>query len=91
MSSGTSRHALGDLIGRKIHRGHDGLRRFFAELREVWDQIEWEIQDLIDAGEHVILVAKQRSRGRTSGAEVTGSAVGVWTLDNGKVVRVVWF
>jgi ketosteroid isomerase-like protein len=86
-----TRHPFGDLIGGTIYRGHDGLRTFFSDMTEVWGSVEWAIEDVIDAGEHVVLVANQRVRGRTSGAQVEGSAVGVWTIRMGKVVRVVWF
>jgi ketosteroid isomerase-like protein len=86
-----SRHPYGHLIGGRVYRGHEGLRSFFGELHDAWESVEWDLVDLFDAGEHVILVVNQRARGRTSGAEVSGSAVGVWTFRKGKVVRVVWF
>ena len=86
-----SRHPYGALIGGTVYRGHEGLRRFFREMREAWQGVEWDLEQVFDAGEHVILVVNQRSRGRTSGAETEGSALGVWTIRQGKVVRVVWF
>jgi ketosteroid isomerase-like protein len=86
-----TRHPLSNLIGEGIHRGHDGLRAFFRELSGVWESIDWELEDVIDAGNHVVTVVKQRGRGRMSGAEVEGYAIGVWTIDKGKVTRAVWF
>ncbi len=86
-----TRHPFGDLIGGVVYRGHDGLRSFFGDMHEVWENVEWDLEDLFDAGEHVVVVAKHHGRGRTSGVETEGSAVGVWTVRNGKVVRVVWF
>jgi hypothetical protein len=86
-----TRHAYGSMIGGRVYRGHEGLRAFFGDLLDVWESVGWDLEDLIDAGEHVILVANQRARGRTSGADVKGTAVGVWTIRQGKVVRVVWF
>lgn len=86
-----TRHPYGALIGGKIYRGHAGLRSFFSEMRDAWERVEWDLEDLFDAGEHVILMVNQRVRGRTSGVETEGSAVGVWTIHKGKVVRVVWF
>ena len=74
-----------------VHRGHDGLRRFFREWREAWVSDEYEYDELIDAGDAVISIATQRDRGRTSGVAMERMLVGVWTVRDGKIVRVVWF
>jgi len=73
------------------YRGHDGLRRFFREWHEAWKEIEYDYEELIDAGECVISVVTRRARGRVSGAVVERLFALVWTLREGKVVRVVWF
>jgi uncharacterized protein len=86
-----TRHSFGDFLGGTVYRGHDGLRSFFGEMHDAWEGVEWDLKQVFDAGEHVVLVVNQRVRGRTSGAQTEGSAVGVWTVRNGKVVRVVWF
>jgi ketosteroid isomerase-like protein len=74
-----------------VYHGHAGLRRFFREWHEAWESIEYDFDELIDAGEHVISVVTRRGRGRASGAEVELHVALVWTLREGKVVRVVWF
>jgi ketosteroid isomerase-like protein len=73
-------------------RGHEELRRFFRQYFDMWETFEDDLQELIDAGDYVISVVTSRGRGRASGVEVewTGNS-GVWTIRNGKVVRVVWF
>ena len=73
-------------------RGHEGLRSFFRRYYEMWEAFEDDVQELIDAGDQVISVVNSRGRGRASGLDVewAGNA-GVWTLREGKVVRVVWF
>jgi ketosteroid isomerase-like protein len=91
MSSGISLDIRWTHDRGRVYRGHEGIRDFFRESNEAWENVEWDLEDLIDAGEHVIVLVTQRGRGLTSGAEVAGSAVGVWTIRNGKVVRVVWF
>jgi ketosteroid isomerase-like protein len=89
----TSRAALGDLMGRRVYRGHEGLRVFFREYREAWEKIEDACKELIDAGDdRVISVVNVRARGRASGVEVElKQQAGVWTIRDGKIVRVVWF
>jgi ketosteroid isomerase-like protein len=75
-----------------IYRGHEGLRSFFREWHEAWAVIEYDFEELIDAGdEHVISVVTRHARGRASGAEVERPLALVWTLRGSKVARVVWF
>ena len=77
--------------GHGIYRGHEGLRRFFREWHEAWEKIEYDYDELIDAGEHVIAVVTRHARGRASGAEVERPFALVWTVREGEVVRVAWF
>jgi ketosteroid isomerase-like protein len=74
-----------------VLRGHDGLRKFFREWHEAWGDVEYDYDELIDADEHVISVVTRHARGRASGAEVERPFALVWTLREGKVIRVVWF
>ena len=74
------------------YRGHEGLKRFFQEWHEAWERIEYDYDELIDAGEdHVVSVVTRRARGRSSGAAVEWRVALTWTIRAGKVVRVVWF
>jgi ketosteroid isomerase-like protein len=81
---------LTQLIGGDTIRGHEGMRVFFRERAEAWEEIEDECEELIDAGHEVISVVTVRGRGRTSGVVVETRMAGVWTIRDGKVVRVVW-
>jgi ketosteroid isomerase-like protein len=80
-----------DVMGRSVYHGHEGLRRFFGDWREVFEQVEFGCDELIDAGDHVISVDAARGRGRASGAEVEMKQYGVWTVRGGKIARVRWF
>jgi uncharacterized protein len=75
----------------EVYRGHEGLRRFFRQWHEAWDEIEYDFDELIDAGDQVISVVSRRGRGRASGAQVELHVALVWTLREGRVVRVVWY
>jgi ketosteroid isomerase-like protein len=73
------------------YRGHEGLRRLFAEWREIWDDADSQLVELIDAGERVVSVYNYRGRGRASGVSVEGVFATVWTIRDEKAVRVEWF
>ena len=87
-----SRLAIGGLMGGGVYHGHEGLRSFFLEWHESWDDVEYDYEELLDAGDgQVISFVTTRGRGRTSGAEVQIAHALVWTVRDGKVVRVMWF
>lgn len=75
----------------EVCRGHDGLRKFFRQWHEAWQDITDDHDELIDAGEQLVSVVTRRGRGRSSGADVEWHVALVWTLRERKVVRVEWF
>jgi ketosteroid isomerase-like protein len=75
-----------------VYKGHDGLRMLFREWNEAWENIDYKLDDLIDlGGDQIVSVVTRHGRGRTSGAEVEIHVALLWTINDGKVVRVVWF
>ncbi len=86
-----SRSPVGDVMGRQFYRGHEGLREWWRDWREAWENYEDNCTELIAVGTYVISVVKSRGRGRTSGAQIDWAQYGVWTIRNRRVVRVVWF
>jgi ketosteroid isomerase-like protein len=88
LSHAPARHLLGEP---HVYHGHAGLREFFRAWYEAWEHVEPELEELIDADEHVISVETTRGRGRASGVEVELPHYAVWTIRDGKIERVVWF
>ncbi len=87
-----SRVGWGDLTGDGVYYGHDGLRAVYRDWYEAWDEYEEELEELIDADDRVISVVTGRARGRASGVAVENAHhAGVWTIQDGKIIRVVWF
>jgi ketosteroid isomerase-like protein len=85
-----SQISLGGLIGEPVRHGHDGARSFFRELHEAWDDLSYEVQKLIPAGDQVVSVVTRRGRGRSSGIEIEMSFALVWTFRDGRVIRLAW-
>jgi ketosteroid isomerase-like protein len=71
--------------------GYDGLRRFRADTREVWDELSFTTERVVDQGDHVVEVGRLEGRGRGSGVEVKTAAARVWTIRGGRVVRFVGY
>jgi ketosteroid isomerase-like protein len=68
--------------------GLDAVRDNFEHWRGAWEELEVTAEELIDAGDEVFLTAHHRGRGRGSGIEVDTRLYCVYTVRNGKVVRV---
>jgi ketosteroid isomerase-like protein len=69
--------------------GYDGVRRFWAEVLSAWDEYWVEPQEFLDAGDQVVVI--MRMRGRTHEVEIDEVWSGLWTLCNGRAVRVQGF
>ena len=73
------------------YNGHEGLRRFVAEIAEEWRDVRFEIAELRDAGEHVIGSGRFRARGRTSGLDLNVPLGVVGTVRNERIVYARMF
>ena len=70
------------------YRGHDGVRRYFDSFQDVMDQIRFDPLHLRDAGASVVVSLRLSARGRSSGIRVEQHLGQVWTVHDGKAIRV---
>jgi ketosteroid isomerase-like protein len=68
--------------------GHAGLRRLGREVRAVWDEFTIEPERFASAADRVVVIEKRRGRGRGSGVEVEQRSGVIWTVREGKIVRM---
>jgi ketosteroid isomerase-like protein len=73
-----------------VYHGHEGVRTYWRNWLSAWSDLHFEIQDVVDAGDDVVLLIRhQRHWGRASGIETEIPPYGmVFTMRGGKVVRV---
>jgi ketosteroid isomerase-like protein len=82
---------LGEMIPdlAEVYRGHEGVRTYWRRWFDAWSGLEFEVQDVLDAGDDVVaLLRNQRQWGRRSGicTELPPYAQ-VFTIRNGKLTR----
>jgi ketosteroid isomerase-like protein len=79
--------SLNDLAG--VYHGHEGVRTFWRRWLQAWKDLEFELEDVVDAGDDVVaLIRTQRQWGRHSGIVTDMPPYGiVFTVRDGKVVR----
>jgi ketosteroid isomerase-like protein len=71
--------------------GLDGLRAGWLDWLDPWESYRTEIEDVIDAGDEVVVLV--RDYGRRAGMAVEVSVVGaaVWTVRDGKIAKAAFY
>ncbi len=69
-------------------RGPDGIRAFYRDLDAAWaNGARLEVEELIDAGDKVLVLIRFGGRGKMSGAEVEALVWNLWAFRDGEPVR----
>jgi ketosteroid isomerase-like protein len=69
------------------YHGHEGVRAYFDEVGEIWDEMLPHADDVRTTGDHVVVLGGCAVRGRGSGARSDSPMAWVITCRDGKVVR----
>ena len=75
----------------RIYRGREEAERFWNDWTDAWKEFRWEVDEYIDAGEHVVVIGRFHGRGAASGAEVNANFSQVFTFRAGKLIRTHLF
>jgi uncharacterized protein len=71
----------------RTFHGHDGVRRFFEQVFEIFDESDFIPQEIVDLGDRVVVVHRFVGRGQGSRIPVEVTETSVWTLREGKAIR----
>jgi ketosteroid isomerase-like protein len=77
-------------IGETFH-GREGVAEAVRRWTGAFADYEIEVRELIDAGDHVVMVFRQVGRGKGSGASVEMTMGWLCTLREGRITRVNMF
>jgi ketosteroid isomerase-like protein len=77
-----------DLPDAATYRGRDSIQSFLERYLESWEDFRQDTEDVIDSGDRVAVLLHLFARGRGSGIEVEARYAHVWTMRDGKGVRV---
>jgi ketosteroid isomerase-like protein len=76
----------------EIYHGRDGVREAFRIWMGAFEDYRQELDELIDAGgDHVVAVVREFGRGKGSGVETQRSTAGLWTLRDGRAIRIRFY
>src|SRR5918992_875731 len=62
------------------YRGHDGVRAYMSEARDLWDVLQSVGEVFTEVGDHVLVTGRCRVRGRASGAESNPACAWWWAF-----------
>jgi ketosteroid isomerase-like protein len=71
-----------------VYHGHEGVRRFWRDYLSAFERLDFELEELIDAGDRVLAVVHERALGRHSGIAFDNPVFAVWTLRDGEIARM---
>jgi ketosteroid isomerase-like protein len=70
------------------YRGHDGIRRYFQSFQDAMDEIRFQPERFWCAGQSVVTVVRVTAKGRQTAIPVEQRIAQVWTIRDGKALRV---
>lgn len=83
---------VGGVAEGRIYRGLAELIREYDEVDgEAWEERRIEPKEFIDAGDDVVVLLHEFRRGRGSGVELELDTAVVFTVHDGRVVRIQGF
>ena len=71
--------------------GHGPVKARMMAMIDVMEEPQIEAEEIIDAGERVVIAIRISGRGRASGIDVEANWFHVATPRDGKVVRIEWY
>ena len=75
-------------MDRVVYRGHDDLRRYFAELDEVWSRYEMCLERMVSVGDRVAALFHLYAVGRESDLQLEERPGVVFTLEASRIVQI---
>jgi ketosteroid isomerase-like protein len=75
----------------RVYHGRGGVREAFRIWLGAWDDYRQEQEEFIDAGDEVVVCVREHGRGKGSGLALARATFGVWTLHDGRAVRIRFY
>jgi ketosteroid isomerase-like protein len=75
----------------EVYSGHDGIRRFMAEVHEVWETFTWEPTDVKETGDVVLAMVHSVGHGRGSGLEIDRHSAMLWRISGETLLALTFY
>jgi ketosteroid isomerase-like protein len=86
-----ARPILGANIGVSVYRGQEGLREWFTDLHQEWEQFQTRVVKIEARDDRALLTIEIHARGRASGVVIDGDLYHLVELRDGLIMRLEAF
>ncbi len=80
-----------DAVEAGTRQGIDAFGTAVDTLAETFDGVRAQLDELLDMGDRIVVVATLHGRGRGSGADIERRQGYIWTFRDGRAIRFEWF
>jgi ketosteroid isomerase-like protein len=80
-------HVEDTLPDPRIWNGHEGVKEFFAGLREVWEGLRFEADEYIEEADRILVAFRQIGHGAGGQVPVEQRLYGVFRMKGGRAMR----
>jgi len=80
-----------DIMDAGEYRGHAGFTRWLEDWATAWSKFRMQVEEFIDAGDHVIAVVRIKATGRASGVSVERQDALLCTVRDSKITRLDYY
>ncbi len=70
------------------YHGLRGVETYWEQWRAAVGQLHFKVEEMIDSGDSIVVVARRQGRGEHSGLQISDRVIQVFTFEDGKCIRV---
>ena len=78
-------------VGHGVYHGLEEMGRAWADILRTYGHFRADVEEIIESGDKVVVFTVPTMRPRGADAELTEKAATVWTLRDGKAVRLALY
>jgi uncharacterized protein len=72
----------------QVYRGHEGVLTSLRQSQSTFEGLDMVPEEVLDVGDRVVVVFRFQGTGRESGVPIDERLAHVWTIRDGKAVRM---
>jgi ketosteroid isomerase-like protein len=71
-----------------IYHGYRGVEHYWAQWRAAVGQLNFKVEEMLEAGQSVVVVARRQGKGEHSGLEISDRVIQVFDFEGTSCIRV---
>ena len=72
----------------RVYHGLEDFKGYVATWLDTFDDLRFEVHEVVNFGDRVVVVTDLLGRGRETGADVRGAYVFLWAIREGRAVEI---